>query len=365
MTKTMYLEHIDTRLFTEYKKADSFRQKEIVEEVYKIIRSINTFPEKVLSFDEKLKTLKYIANINTNKLYKDNTITTSSRGQSLCYEYYPNIWDIKRNRVGTRPISMRESFYLTRDLKRAIKQSLTYDSDISTLRRWIRMSDVGYGMNFSPVASKIIYDTNLNDNSKVLDYSAGFGGRLLGAWGSDKVSEYVGIEPNTQTYQNALDFSKFLNTVPNLENIEFYSVGSEDFTIEKYPQYKGYFDMAFSSPPYFDLEQYCEEETQSYIKYPNYKEWVMNYLLVTIHNCIDMLKDDGIFAINMYNDTSQYCRAPKIESIIKSICFKRGYLLYKTDYINLAVRRGNGSDRKDVKEKLEPIWYFKSKEDFI
>ena len=36
----------------------------------------------------------------------------------------------------------------------------------------------------------------------------------------------------------------------------------------------GNMDFAFSSPPYFNLEKYSDEETQCYVKFSKLNEWI-------------------------------------------------------------------------------------------
>lgn len=360
MNITTYNELIPAEWFYEYKNSnDENIKKEIQKRIFDIIRSVNEFPEKELDLNKEMQNLRTLSNINIRSMYVDNRISINSVGQSLCYQFYPNIWDVKKSRKGIRPISMRESFLIDKDLNRAIKMNLTYDTDISGLRSWFRMSDIGYCMNFRPATAKVVYDYNLQPKSKVLDYAAGYGGRLLGAWAAENIDEYIGIEPNTETFNNGNKFIEFLNSkYINLSKACLYKVCSEDFTVKKYPQYREYFDMAFSSPPYFDLEIYSNEKTQSYNKFPNYSMWVKNYLRPTIHNCIDMLKPKGRFAINIYEDSSEYNKAPNIKKIIQFICYERKFKLYKEDFMILTKRAGNGS-RDRNKEKTEPIWYFR------
>jgi hypothetical protein len=356
-----YRDLVDSSLYGEYKWCDDIRKEGIVEEVFKIIRSVNKFPEKHLDFDDEIGALRTLSNMRVENIYKENKIGRSVVGNSLCYKFYPNIWDVVRIRARTRPISMRDSFYIDDDLKKEIRMNLTYDNDVGGLRSWFRLSDVGYCMNFRPTAAKVIYESNLGSDSKVLDYASGYGGRLLGAWGSNNVSEYVGIDPNTNTYENGLNFIKFLEGYPNIRSMKLYKECSEDFCINKFPNYRGYFDMAFSSPPYFTLEKYSDEDTQCYNKFPEYKEWVKGYLKPTINNCIDMLKEDGIFAVNIF-DVSDKSKdnfvAPKIKDIIKIICYERGFKLFKEDRLLLGVKPGIG-DRDRKVERSEPIWYFK------
>ena len=52
-------------------------------------------------------------------------------------------------------------------------------------------------------------------------------------------------------------------------------------------------DLAFSCPPYFDLEVYSKDNTQSYNEYSNYEEWLEKYWRQTIKICYDKLKQNG------------------------------------------------------------------------
>lgn len=357
--KNIYSDLVNSDYFARYKESNDVEKEKIADEIFGIIRGVNKFPYPYIEDWEIVKNLRTLASSCAGDNYNNGTIPISTTGSILCQMFYPNIFDVIKNRRGTRPISIKESFFLDKDLRRIVKATLEYDNNIDGIVAWFRQSDVGYTTNFRPASAKIIYDTNLSEGSRVLDYAAGYGGRLLGAWAADSVSEYVGIEPNTETYLNGLKFIAFLDSeFNNLQKATLYQECSEDFTIEKYPTYKGYFDMAFSSPPYFNLEVYSNEETQSYNKFNDYERWVKGYLKPTIHNVIDMLKPEGIFAVNIYEDITDHCKAPNIRKIIQLLCRENGYIPYKTDFMKLTRRAGNG-DRDRSEEKSEPIWYFK------
>ncbi len=359
MAKNQYSDLVSDLLFVEYKKCSEERKQEIIEEVFQVLRSINTFPEFQLSFQEEVSSLRSMVTFNPYDIYKDGYINISSVGVSLCYRFYPNIYDVTKEGA---PLSMRDVFYDDRLLKRCIRKTLEYDNSITGLLGWIRMSGCGYCNNFRPSAAKVIYETNLSKGSKVYDYAAGYGGRLLGAWASESVDEYVAVEPNTETNKNAKKFISFLDkNYPNLKRAEVHKVGSEDFTVGRIPQYKDYFDIAFSSPQYFNTEIYCKEDTQSCFRFNSYDKWIKGFLRPTIHNCIDVLKPEGIFAINIF------CNLPKIRALIQYICKERGFKLYKIDKFLLQVMPGKGKDgdkRSKVGGKIEPIFYFKH-EDYL
>lgn len=354
MGKNQYNDIVQDNLYIEYKIANEERKKQIEDKIFYQIREINTFPEDdIVEMKDDIKILRSLYNLNPKEYYNNGVIKPNSSGLSLTYKYYPNIWDVKKK---DKNFSMREGFFDDKELRNALRLNLRFDQDISGLRAWLRMNRCGYTTNFRPSVAKVVYDTNLKPNSFVFDYSAGYGGRLLGAWSAENVSKYVGLEPNTETFNNGNKFIKYLNKISKLggdlnKDLELYKIGSESFDYMSL-DYESYFDMAFSSPPYFDLEIYCEEETQSYKMFKSYKEWIKFYLRPTILNSIKMLKPDGIFAINIHETLYN------IKNIVKCICNEEDFRLYKIDNMEIKVRPGDGM-KGTIKEKFEPIWYFK------
>ena len=58
------------------------------------------------------------------------------------------------------------------------------------------------------------------------------------------------------------------------------------------PTLTGTYDLAITSPPYYNLEIYSDEDTQSH-QYGSYKEWVEKFLKPVVFGVIDRLKEDG------------------------------------------------------------------------
>ena len=57
--------------------------------------------------------------------------------------------------------------------------------------------------------------------------------------------------------------------------------------------------MVFTSPPYFDREQYSEDEEQSYKSYPQYDDWRDNFLKPTLTNWYESLRNDRYLLWNI------------------------------------------------------------------
>jgi predicted methyltransferase len=124
----------------------------------------------------------------------------------------------------------------------------------------------------------------------VLDPCAGWAGRMLGAVSSG--AEYIAFEPNTKTYDGILRLAKILNIENKVRIIcdDVLNIGNYDI-----PKV----DLVITSPPYFDLEIYTNEFTQSITNCDNYDLWSEKFLKTTIYNCIDLLKSGGVSCWNV------------------------------------------------------------------
>ncbi len=350
-----YSDIIPDYWFNNYKKLQEEDRRDIEDKVFKAIREVNIFPNREVEGEQEYRSLRNLTTLDVYSIYDNNIIMPQNSGVDFLYKFYPNINDVKKK---DSKMSMREGFFDDKVLKRAIRKCLLYDESIDYLRRWFYLVGCGACSNFRPSAARVVYDINLGEGSRVYDFSSGYGGRLLGAWASEKVVEYVGIDPNTETYNNAVKLIKYLNKKYKNGDMSVFCEGSENFGVSKYPEYENYFDMAFSSPQYFDTEIYCEEETQSCFKFPTYESWIKYFLRYTVHNCIDVLKEDGIFAINIFDKLN------KIKPILQYICKEKDFYLYKVDKLALHLMpgldtEGEGRKSKGAYFKYEPIFYFK------
>ena len=61
------------------------------------------------------------------------------------------------------------------------------------------------------------------------------------------------------------------------------------------------FDVAFTSPPYFNIEKYADDKYASTKNYDNYEFWIEDFVRPTIDNTCRYLKDGGYLMINIKN----------------------------------------------------------------
>ena len=151
---------------------------------------------------------------------------------------------------------------------------------------------------FKPNVSKVIYD-KLNSKN-VLDFSAGWGDRLAGFYAGETSEYYLGIDPRKENHPIYEEQSEFYDKhrsmfEPN-KTSEFICQPAEDVDFTKY---KDTFDTVFTSPPYFNVERYSYDDTQSWVKYKEIDEWNENFLQKTLKNLWCSVKSGGYLLVNI------------------------------------------------------------------
>jgi hypothetical protein len=244
-------------------------------------------------------------------------------------------------------------------------------------------------VNFPPLTARLLYEKctdhiEQDEPLNIYDPSAGWGGRILGAMASKKRIHYIGTDPNTDNYIDELGKSRYeyvadffnehgLETNPFWEEekntYHVFQEGSEH--IGKHPdfqQYKGKLDMVFTSPPYFDREQYSDDDAQSFKSYPLYHDWRDNFLRPTLENAYNSLKSDryllwNIADIKLSGNNFQPLEQDSID-IIESLGGEYKGKLKMLMASMIGVDQSNVKNKVDVDGvtlKYEPIFIFHKK----
>jgi hypothetical protein len=144
---------------------------------------------------------------------------------------------------------------------------------------------------------EILKKYNINNN--YYDFSCGWGTRLTSSL-KNKVN-YFGTEPNYLLTEKLIQFANDYKEITKQNTIvDIRTQGSEEFI----PEWENKMGVAFSSPPYYKLEDY-KIGNQSYKEGVTYYQWLENYLKPTIINIYYYLVDDGYFLLNI-NDFDEY-----------------------------------------------------------
>ena len=123
---------------------------------------------------------------------------------------------------------------------------------------------------------------------KVLDFSSGWGDRLIAAMAYG--CEYTGVDPNEDMKDKYIDMIDFFNRSHNKYKV--YTQGFETFKIKK-----NYYDLVFTSPPFFDLEVYSQDDTQSIQKFHSLEEWKRGFMFMSIKKSKESLVEGGYLAL--------------------------------------------------------------------
>ncbi len=154
------------------------------------------------------------------------------------------------------------------------------------------INGVQYVNEFPPSVAQEMYLTSGVKNPKILDPCSGWGGRMIGA--ASIGGQYTGFEPCTETYKGLMKLGYWLKQFNTGFDFEIHNIPFEEAVLKE-----GYFDIALTSPPYYDTEKYSEEETNSLNRYKTYDEWVAGFYKPLIENTMKALKSNGCFILNI------------------------------------------------------------------
>jgi len=253
-------------------------------------------------------------------------------------------------------------------------------------------------VNFPALTAKWIYENYTkhidgDDPLHIYDSSSGWGGRILGAMSSRKKIHYVGTDPNPDNFIDELgisryeymakfyndncvdDFSDKLTTFFDVEKqgntYELFQDGSELISNNpKFQKYKGKLDLSFTSPPYFNREQYSQDENQSFKAYGEYEDWRDNFLRPTLTTIYEYLKNDryilwNIADIKIGKSTYYPLEQDSIDILNELGCEYKGKLkMLMTRMVGLDPSKSgikNAVEYQGKQYKFEPIFVFHKK----
>ena len=272
---------------------------------------------------------------------EDTTNSTTRVGMKLCEHFFPNFYNIK-NSKGESFSSSWNKENLTKVLRWDRKSHST--PYLSELKRGIYFC-TGLTKNtmFRPHLAKTIV-SNFSGQT-VLDPCAGWGGRMLGTVSAGK--KYIAFEPNVETYNNLLNLADFLSIK---DKVEIYNVGAEymnDFVKQEV-------DIILTSPPYFNLEIYSAEKTQSENQHSSYEQWRDLWLADVVKKATSHLNDFGVSCWNVHS----VGKMKMIEDVAK-IHQDLGFKKEKEFSLNSSKRQTNQSETKKDKNSDVTICYKK------
>jgi hypothetical protein len=320
---------------------DEVETERYVQDVFAYYRE-NGFPYFPTDKEFRDKEFNKLMNYDASNLIVGNVVKQTMHGLSLAWSYMPHSWGVVCNGKKT-PLDL---FYDDELLLKVIRKRIRIGENMSDngLRKMMKMFSGAQSVsNFRPTAACAIYEKYSSKGETVLDMSFGFGGRLLGAIKSGV--DYIGYDPSTKTHEGVSNI--YNDYGKGRINATLFNEGSENISLPK-----NSVSLAFTSPPYFNTEEYSNESTQSYKKYPTKEEWRDDYLYDTFWNTYQALEPSGRMIINIA-DVKSY----------QDLCFdtiatanRVGFVLETT--MELALSNSTFKVGKSP-FKYEPIFVFK------
>jgi len=200
--------------------------------------------------------------VDINKISAQKT----SKSNTIIRKYMPHIYEVEDCK-GTNLLKLWTEENIKRTFKSLDKPNRTVNSNFSEFKRSLKFNPVTI---YSPIMTKSIVK-ELNCKT-IFDPCIGWGGRMIGTTCLGDDYHYTGCEPSNKTYEGLRNMIKDLNIE---SQVDIYHSPVEDI-LDKLKDKR--FDMCLTSPPYFDLEVYSHEDTQSINNYKTYDEWISKFI---------------------------------------------------------------------------------------
>lgn len=291
--------------------------------------------DNIVTYYNNGLTLETLDWLNLKKKYidKDWINSTSVVGTNIIKRHMLHIYEV-RNYKGFNIKGKWEKKSLEKALRANRKSHSTpYISEI--IRQLGFTAGTSKVTIYRPLLTKRIVET-LNAKN-VLDVCVGWGGRMLGSSCIEGVS-YTGIEPFSKTYDALVNIKNILG----LENVSLYNGPAE--TILEHLERK--YDLAITSPPYYNLEIYSDEPTQSHY-YGTYEEWILRFLRPVVYGVLDKLVENGYSCWSVKN-----FKTDKVynlyDDIVKLHTDKGWVQIDREFYVGNNVRPGNDKKGKEI-----------------
>jgi 16S rRNA G966 N2-methylase RsmD len=295
---TEYLKNLDYPYLDKYTSLDDIKAR---------VKQLHTFKPIIVteipSINEVIKPYNNINNINNIIIFKENYYK---------YKRYYDITDYFSNRCramcifkNPKTVNQLSPYYYYNKHKTNIHQNIMnrYGKITYHLLREYIYKNTKECSNFN--VTIVVSLLQLFKPKHWLDFSAGWGDRLIGAIAYGKC-KYTGVDPSECMNDKINGYTKIINTlVSNKNDRHKYKIiksGFETLTKKEIPD--DTYDLIFTSPPFFDLEIYEDKTVQSISKYNSLNKWLNGFLYPSLRICYRALEKKGVLAlyISDYNN---------------------------------------------------------------
>lgn len=306
----------------------------------------NGFPYKRYS-DMKLQK-EWFGLVKSQYIIPDGEYIKYRRnGLSFADHFQRHIFSLNR-RGKISPLKLFNDLDMLKECLRkngALSGNLTYAGVHSAVCSDVRSPRLN---NFPPLIARDIVNYYCQDGYSIIDPCAGFSGRLIGASVSKRTVSYTGIEPSERTYYGLVETKKFISKMKTeFQSKIIHGCAESELLLFRDDS----FDFCFTSPPYFNTEEYDNRNTQSHIRFDSYDLWKEKFLFVLINEVHRILKPNSMFCINI----GKFGKHNISEDIV-DIAKIAGFMICDNKYIQFPIY---GFTNSDEKFRSEPLMIFR------
>jgi len=265
---------------------------------------------------------------------------TCVTGMKVIRNCMPHFYDVKNY----KKVSVL-SLWTKQNLEKALRFNRQYHSTpyASEITRSLSFTNgLGKITIYRPLMAKTV--VHYFNAKTVLDVCTGWGGRMLGALSANDQVHYTGIEPCTKTFEG---LTKIINTLSLNRAIILHNTAEN--ALAKMPEDMN-FDLAITSPPYYNLEIYSDEENQS-LNYGDYKSWLNLFLEPTIRETLKRVKY-SCWSVKDFKTDKKY----NLLSDVVKIHEKYGWKMLNVTF-SMKNSKRPGSSTEDTKMSSEETTY--------
>jgi len=328
-----------------------------IAQVKALYRSINLVPIDNYTETGLIDHLQQFRDQSINPVTDHVLGLGNNQGQKINRFLFPNMMTAEPKGRGSN--SLRDRFYNDAKLERAIRICFEFRTGNrlvhpTALRRSLELVTGENIQNFKPQNARALVEHLCPVMwGRVYDYSAGYGGRLLGITSSRLGYDYVGVDPNTETFQNLQYLAQLIDTAFGRSATLNCDV-SENFQPQD-------IDLAFSSPPYFNLEKYSDEPTQCMVRCATLDDWFELYVTPTMQRIHQGLNADGVFATNIADYKTGGKQEYQVVDRWIALAEQLGFQYQKVIRMMLNTRPGVGNHKTAGRQKWEGVYVFSKK----
>lgn len=238
--------------------------------------------------DDFKKTIDFAS----KRLYHEDCIGFSNIGNRAVLSFFPHFWATRpKGRMSPKQV-FEDDKYLSEILREIVIQG-NFPRRNKILSKLTDYRGNRAVSSFMPCIAKAIYDKYVHQNGSVFDFCCGYGGRLFGALASKNVKSYTGSEPLYKTWEGLHDLNSHSKDVLSIK--KDVTILNQDAIVAMKQFSDDVFDFCFTSPPYFDLEEYGDDDpSQSRNIFTTYGAWLEGFLFPSVMEATRICKKVAI-----------------------------------------------------------------------